>query len=182
MFGLPASRTAAVTSAAVQTAVGVGVHVAAAGCLPGATALLALPAAFVGVLLLGRLLADRPILALATGQLTVHGALAAVAACSGQAAGHASGHGTQAGLMTFAHVGAVVLCRVLVVRAVVLVERAASVAAGLLARVVRPLGPIVVALLTTRCAVGRPSSLTSRLGGGIAPVRGPPRAAFPLPG
>lgn len=177
---MPAPRTAAATSAGVQTAVAVGAHVAAAGCLPGAPALLALPAAFVGVLLLGRLLADRPTLALATGQLTVHAALAAAAACAGHAGSHTAG--AEAGPMTCAHVAAVVVCRLLVVRAVLLVERAAAGAARLVDRLVRPLEPVALPLLTARSEAVSPRALTGRLRWGTAPVRGPPRAALPLPG
>jgi len=179
MSGTPTPRTAEATSAGVHTAVAVGAHVVAAGCLPNA-GLLALPVAFVGVLLLGRLLADQPTLALATGQLTVHAALAAAAACAGQVGSHTSS--VWAGPMTYAHVGAVVLCRVLVVRAVALLERAAAVTGRLVARLVRPFEPVVLPLLTARPAGGSPAPLTGRLRWGTAPVRGPPRAALPLPG
>lgn len=180
MSGTPTPRTAGATSAGVQTAVAVGAHAAAAGCLPEAGGLLVLPVAFVGVLLLSRLLADRPVLALATGQLTVHAVLAAAAACAGHVGGHTSS--AWAGSMTSAHVGAVVLCRVLVVRAIALVERAAVVTARLVARLVRPLEPVVLPLLTARPGPGSATPLTGRLRWATAPVRGPPRAALPLPG
>lgn len=117
----------AATAAAVQTAVGVGAHVVAAGCLPSLSGLaLAVPVAVAAVLGLMRLLPRRPVLQLTGGQLAVHGALGLAAACHGAHQPHL--------FMTWAHVAAVVLLRQTLTGIVTALERAGRTVRAFLPR------------------------------------------------
>ncbi len=164
---LRSSRTAAVAAAVAQVASGAVAHVAASDCLPsGASLALALPAALLGVLLLGALLDRRPLLLLTGGQLAVHAALA-VSACTGD--GEASPV-----LLTFAHVAALVLCRAALGRVVVSAERAASCLVQLLRPRAAVPGLRLAAPYRPSARAGRSSLHRADLLA-AAPRRGPPR-------
>lgn len=175
-----AERPGAVPAALAQTAAGLAAHAAAAGCLPDIRALLLLAPTTVGaVLLVSRVLADRPLLRLASGQLAVHAVLA-LAACAGAAHLHASGGPHTA--MTAAHVGALVACRAGLERAGALATAAlGAVLNASLARLVRPLALVSPVSSGTgqpagSQAVPRPSAVLL-----LAPGRGPPAAHRLLP-
>ena len=183
--------TGAFTSALAQTAVAVGAHTLATGCLPSARGVgTAIPATVAAVLVLDRILRGRPLLALAGGQLSAHAALAAVVACTAQVAGHGAGtpsavHDPGAHphlVMTFAHLAALMLCRALLQRAVALVDQAVAVAVAtvlaLVRRVVRPDRP-VASFVHARQRGDSPRSMTGRVCAWAVSVRGPP-SGLPL--
>lgn len=166
-----ATRTAGLTGALLQLSAAAAVHAAAAGCLPGVRGLIvAAPVGLLVLLVLDRVLAGRPLVQLAAGQLTAHAALTLAAACTGHAA-HA-GAGSPV-LMTFGHVGALVMCRALLGRAALVAERGAQVVLGLARRAVTLLRPVAVPVLVLP-SPPVPSPLRSRDVTRRACVRGPP--------
>ena len=161
----------ALPPALAQVVAGLAAHSVAAGCLPAARTLLAVPAALAAVLLTGWALPRSPLLRLAGGQLAVHGVLA-LAACAGAA--HVPAAETSSAAMTGSHVLALVACRagldrVVLVLLRVLAERLVAVPA-VLCRV--PQVPHVAAV-----HLGPVLSASRVLG--VAPGRGPPARLLP---
>lgn len=176
------SRVSRSPTAWLQTAVALGAHTVAAGCLPEARSLLlAVPLCVVAMLVLGRLLRGRPLLMLTAGQLTGHSLLMVAAACTAHRGVHGAGTDEPHLLMVGAHVAALVLCRAVLGLVIRLVDQATVGAAELFDRLVGPVEPVepVLPLVRPRTAYA-PTPIRSCAAGRCAPVRGPPNAASPL--
>lgn len=165
--------TVSLTAGVLQLSAALGVHAAAAGCLPSARGLaVALPLGLLALLLVGRVLEGRSVATLACGQLTAHSVLTVAAACTSHAA-HAGSHVP----MTMGHVAALVVCRAVLGRAVLLVERGAELVLGLARKLV--LAPVPAPVVPQLCDPA-PAALVGRAVSGPACVRGPPRGVLLL--